>query len=182
MDRYSNWPIIKKTSGGAAGLVKSLREEFITYGIAEELASDGGPEFVATETQEFLKSWVVRHRLSSVAYPHSNCRAEIGVKSCKRLLMHNTGPNGELDTPSFQRAMLQYRNTPDQDTKMSPAMIVFGRSIRDFIPVLPGDIRAPRSVLASTPSNYTLYDSEIMCASRTRAAMTPTNGIRLASS
>ena len=60
-----------------------------------------------------------------------------GVKSCKRLLMHNTGPNGELDTPSFQRAMLQYRNTPDQETKMSPAMIVFGRSIRDFIPVLP---------------------------------------------
>ena len=56
VDRYSNWPIIKKTSGGAAGLVKSLWEEFITYGIAEELASDGGPEFVATETQEFLKS------------------------------------------------------------------------------------------------------------------------------
>ena len=138
VDRYSNWPIKKKTSGGAAGLVKSLREEFITYGITEELASDAGPEFVATETQEFQKSWGVRHRLSSVAYPHSNCRAEIGVKSCKRLLIHNTDPNGELDTPSFQRAMLQYRNTPDQDTKMYPAMIVFGRSIRDFIPVLPG--------------------------------------------
>jgi hypothetical protein len=138
VDRYSNWPIVKRTSGGAAGLVKSLREEFITYGIAEEIASDGGPEFVAAETQEFLRSWGVKHRLSSVAFPHSNCRAEIGVKSCKRLLMDNTGPNGELDTPKLQRAMLQYRNTPDQDTKMSPAMIVFGRSIRDFIPVLPG--------------------------------------------
>ena len=52
--------------------------------------------------------------------------------------MGNTGPNGELDVPKFQRAILQYRNSPDQDTKMSPTMIVFGRCVRDLIPVLPG--------------------------------------------
>ena len=74
VDRYSNWPIIKKTSGGAAGLVKSLREEFITYGIAEELASDVGPEFVATETQEFLKSWGVRHRQWRTRIPTAGLR------------------------------------------------------------------------------------------------------------
>ena len=34
--------------------------------------------------------------------------------------------------------MLQYRNCPDQDTKHSPAIIVFGRAIRDFIPIMPG--------------------------------------------
>ena len=80
----------------------------------------------------------MHHRISSVAFPHSNCRAEVGVKMCKRLIMGNTGPNGELDVPKFQRAILQYRNSPDQDTKMSPAMIVFGRCVRDLIPVLPG--------------------------------------------
>lgn len=34
--------------------------------------------------------------------------------------------------------MLQYRNTPDPQTGLSPAMCLFGRPIKDFIPILPG--------------------------------------------
>ena len=49
----------------------------------------------------------------SVAYPHGNSRAEIGVKTIKRALAGNTPDNGELDCDSFQRAILTYRNTPD---------------------------------------------------------------------
>ena len=135
VDRYSNWPVVERANEGAKGLISALRQVFVTFGISEELSSDGGPEYTSHATQLFLKHWGVNHRKSSVAFPHSNNRAEVGVKSIKRLIMDNTGPNGTLDTDRFQRAMLQYRNTPDKETGLSPAMCIFGRPIRDFIPI-----------------------------------------------
>ena len=74
--------------------------------------------------------------MSSSYFPHSNSRAELGVKSGKRILMDNMSPDGKVNTDKFLRAMLQYRNTPQPDTRMSPAQIVYGRYLRDFIPVV----------------------------------------------
>ena len=113
------------------------------------MSTDGGPEFTCKEPQNFLKTWGVRHRLSSAYFPHSNCCADLGVKSGKRLLRENTGPKGELNTDKLMRALLQYRNTPDQDTGLSPAQVIFGHEIRDFVPVPPGRY-APRPEWALT--------------------------------
>ena len=138
VDRYSGWPIVQQSRVGSLGLVNCLREVFVTYGIADEVSSDGGPEFTAEATQQLLSNWCVHHRLSSVALTHSNGRAELGVETCKRMFMDNTGPNGEINLDKFQRGMLRYRNTPDRDAGLSPAQMISGRTIKDFIPILPG--------------------------------------------
>ena len=139
-DRFSGWLSIYSAGAGefdAKGLVKKTRDYFTNFNIPEEIATDGGPQMTSSLFQQSLKAWGVRHRLSSSYLPHSNCRAEIAVKSGKRLLRDNVGPGGTLDTDRFMRAVMQYRNTPMQDSMRSPAQMVFGRQMRDFLPSLP---------------------------------------------
>ena len=50
------------------------------------------------------------------------------------MLQTNTSATGSLNIDAFERAMLIYRNSIDPETKTSPAMVLFGRQIRDPIP------------------------------------------------
>ena len=138
-DRLSGWTEVKGVrknsfTSGAAGLCAALRSMFVTFGVPVEISSDGGPEFKAHETESFLKRWGVKHRLSSAYLPHSNGRAELAVKSTKRLLADNIGAGGDIDTDKVVQALLIKRNTPDPDCKLSPAEVIFGRKIRDTLP------------------------------------------------
>jgi hypothetical protein len=95
-------------------LVKKTRDYFCDFNIPEEIAVDGGPQITSELFQQSLKAWGVRHRLSSAYLPHSNCRAEIDVKSGKRLLRDNVGPGVNLDNDQFMRAM----NSPTTRTML----------------------------------------------------------------
>ena len=143
VDRFSGWPIVAPATGGAAGLTAVLRETFASFGIPDTITTDGGPEFTAHLTAEFLTNWGVQHRLCSAYHPHSNNRAETAVKTMKRLIAGNTGPGGTLKS-SFFKALLTYRNAPSPDTKMSPAMCVLGRPTRDLLPTLPHKLQVPQ--------------------------------------
>lgn len=75
-DRPSGWPEVYKSrpgspQSGAEGLQSCLRNLFATYGVPEELSSDGGPEFKAHSTEHFLSKWGVHHRISSAFHPQS---------------------------------------------------------------------------------------------------------------
>ena len=82
-----------------------------------------------------MEQYGIKHRISSVANPNVNSRAELGVRTVKRLLRENAGWFGKLDVPKVSRSLLAVRNTPDRDTRLSPAQSLLGRNLRDFLPV-----------------------------------------------
>ena len=137
VDRYSGWPSVFHFRPGqttATHLLAVLRNHFATFGIPEESSSDGGPQFESQAFRTFLRTWGIHFRLSSVGYAQSNGRAEVGVKTMKRLIHNNISPDGSLNNDKILTALLEYRNTPLPDTKLSPAQILFHRQLRDGIP------------------------------------------------
>ena len=136
-DRFTGWPEIFRQNGKAMTLIRTCRNLFAQFGVPEEVSSDGGPPFDSFEWKKFLVQWDVGTRRSSANYPQSNGRAELAVKSCKRMLRNNTDTNGNLDTAKVTKALLQYRNTPIPGLGMSPAYMLFGRQLRDALPSQP---------------------------------------------
>ena len=135
-DRYSGWLEVAKLHSKTE---KSVKETFLkwfsTYGVPEEMASDGGPPFNSAGYDDFLMRWGIKKRLSSAYYPQSNGRAEAAVKSAKRILEGNIDRmTGKLNTEEATRAIMMHRNTPLQETGCSPAMTLFGRPMRDHLP------------------------------------------------
>ena len=44
---------------------------------------------------------------------------------------------------------MNYRNTPCKDLNLSPAQIIFGRKLRDHLPILPGNFRPKQEWILS---------------------------------
>jgi len=137
VDAYSGWvEVASLTSTNFQAITKVLLMYFALFGVPEEIAADGGPPFDSHDYTTFLKRWRIRRRLSSAYYPQSNGRAEAGVKTAKRILLGNVDPRtGKLDNEAAVRALMAHRITPCQLTGVSPAIALFGRPIRDHLPM-----------------------------------------------
>ena len=137
VDRYTGWlSILCLAKDTSDNVIAALRHYFARWGVSKQLTSDGAKVFTSAALKDFFDRWGVQHRVSSAYYPRANKRSEVAVKSAKRLIMENLGPKGQLNTDRFARALLLHRNTPDPMTGLSPAMILFGRQLRDHLPAV----------------------------------------------
>ena len=144
-DRYSNWlSVLFLKRDTSEELITELRKYFSTFGIPEIFSSDGATVFTSSTFSDFCHRWGIQHRVSSSYFAQSNKRAEIAVKSSKRMIKDSLGPGGNLNTDALARALLAHRNTPDPITGLSPAQVIFGRHLRDFLPCSPGKYYQPR--------------------------------------
>ena len=140
----------------ALQLIDCLKTFFVTFGVPEFLATDHGSQFQALEIEKFLQTWGVKHRVSLDYNPNSNLRAKIAVKTAKRMLIISTKSDGSPIWNKVYQAALQHRKTAGLG--LSPAQLIFARPIKDFLPVLPGQLSKPNP--NSTQFNITQSNSK----------------------
>ena len=99
-DRLSGWVEIfgssSSTKLAGASLPPSILLRYFWSTRGNIISSDGGPKFTAGCTEAIMCHWGIQHRLLSAHFTQSNGRAEVAVKTAKRLLMSNTGPSHAL--------------------------------------------------------------------------------------
>ena len=64
VDRFSGWITIThypNLNATSRKLISTCRSIFSTYGVPEEISSDGGPQFTADEFKSFLNDWGIKH-------------------------------------------------------------------------------------------------------------------------
>ena len=74
---------------GTRTMIDILYKLFRDVGVLETMTNDGGPEFTSEKLQDLIQKYGVHRRLTSVGFAHANSRAELTVKSAKKLLWEN---------------------------------------------------------------------------------------------
>ena len=99
------------------------------YGIAKEIVSDGGPEYIGQEYVNFCKEWDIKHTYSSPEYPESNGLAERTIQTVKRTLKKAMKRKEDLNL-----AILHLKSSKSTVTGSPPTTMMFNRTVRTLVP------------------------------------------------
>ena len=147
VDDYSNFfEVHLLPNTRVTTVVTSLKSQFARYGIPNTVRSDNGPQFTATECQQFAREWDFEHITSSPYYAQSNGKVEKAVSTAKRILK-----KAKADHRDPYLALLDWRNTPTEGLQSSPAQRLMGRRTRTLLPTATS-LLMPQLVKSATRS------------------------------
>jgi hypothetical protein len=140
----SYFEVDRLNSKSMKDVIYCLKSQFARHGIPNIVFSDNA--FNNYEFQKFAETYDFEQRFSSPRYPQSNGKVENAVKICKSLMTKAV----ESKSDPFL-ALLDWRNTPSEQLKESPAQILFGRRTRTRIPT--------SELLLTTPHTETVRNA-----------------------
>ena len=128
VDSHSKWlEVFPMNSTTATATVNLLRSLFASQGLALEVVTDNGPQFISEEFKRFLRLNGVKHTLCPPYHPASNGLAERYVKTFKDIFRKmSSGTVSE----KVSRALFHYRNVPHTTTGKTPAELFLKRTPR----------------------------------------------------
>lgn len=136
VDSHSKWiEVVHMTSTSAKRTIDQLRAWFAAYGLPEEVVTDNGPQFIASEFVDFLKQNGVKQTLVPPCHQSSNGAAERTVQMLKQALQKEAervrrGAPKRSSKHQLANCLFQYRNTPHSVTGVTPAELFLKRKPR----------------------------------------------------
>ena len=131
VDAYSKFPkVVKMSTTSAKATVTTLRDIFSRHGLPEIIVSDNGPQFTATEFEQFCTSNGLLHRTSAVYKPSTNGQAEHVVQILKSAIKQAHLTNADVATV-IANHLLVYQTTPHSNTGEPPSLLLIGRRLRN---------------------------------------------------
>ena len=134
VDYYSRFVevvVMKKIT--TARVIPILTEMFARHGIPISIKCDNGPQFISEAWEGFLKENGIKLQHTTPLWPQANGEIERqnrGLLKSMRIA-HAEGRNWKEELHKY---LLMYRATPHTVTGVSPAELLFNRTIRTKLP------------------------------------------------
>lgn len=118
-----------------------IRVLFASTGLPEEIVSNNGTQFTASEFKELARLNGIKHTLVPPYHPQSNGFADRGVQIVKKALKCK-----EVDVKQhflehkLADFLLKYRVTPHTTTRIAPAELFMKRQIRTRLSLIKSDV------------------------------------------
>lgn len=137
VDALSKWVEVFPTKSCTSEFVLDKLVECISrFGLFDELVSDNGTQFVATNVQAFLKANGIKHKLTSPGHPATNGEAENMVKTFKSSLLKCLRDDHRSVKSIVANFLIGYRKSIHCTTRMSPSQMMLGRDLRTSLDIL----------------------------------------------
>lgn len=136
VDAYTKWPEVHVFNNiTSETTITKCREIFATFGIPHCFVSDWGTQFTSHEFYNFLKNNGIQHKKGAPYHPATNGQAERYVQTVKDKLKTISCPKNEFRT-QIAKILFAYRRAIHSTTGKSPAMMMFGRQIRNRLDLM----------------------------------------------
>lgn len=102
------------------------------------LITDNGRQFVESEFEEYLITYGIQHKRSSVAYPQSNGQVEVTNRSLLQSLRKNVQDQKSLWVEELPNILWAYRTDTRKPTGESPFRLTYGTEA--LVPIEIGEL------------------------------------------
>ena len=137
IDTFSKWPEIHDMkSTTAEATISKLKHIFAAQGLPERIVSDNGPQFAASEFQQFCNSRGIVHSTIAPYHPRSNGEVERLVATFKNSIEKANPSSNEQLQNSLINFLARYRATPHTVTGQTPSEMFNYRGIRTLLDLL----------------------------------------------